>query len=281
MGRAQGLSDCRADLPVDFPDRRSMTIRQEIFSGIRGPIAGHEQRATASALPPMAISGPGSSTARIPGQAGLTTSGHTSSPASSSTLSPTWARTAADALGVIGLPAAVLSGACRLAAANKLFERLIPQVVQDRPPRLCLADRRADALLGRLLAGACDGTSAIPLAATRALPASIAHVFPAQDADDAGAASLLLVIATIARPQIVSARILQDLFDLTPAEARVARGIAAGKTTRDLAAEAGLAVGTVRQQLKSVFGKTGVSRQADLVGLLLGGMLSFPGGGLA
>jgi DNA-binding CsgD family transcriptional regulator len=233
----------------------------------------------------MAIPGPGSSTARIPGKggliAGLTTSGHTSSPTSS----PVWARTAADALGVIGLPAAVLSGACRLAAANKLFERLIPQVVQDRPPRLCLADRRADALLVqallRLLTGAGDGTCAIPLAATPALPASIAHVFPAQDADDAGAASFLLVIATIARPQIASARILQDLFDLTPAEARVARGIAAGKTTRDLAAEAGLAVGTVRQQLKSVFGKTGVSRQADLVGLLLGGMLSFPGGGLA
>jgi hypothetical protein len=29
--------------------------------------------------------------------------------------------------------------------------------------------------------------------------------------------------------------------------------------------------------LKSVFGKTGVSRQADLVGLLLGGALNMPG----
>jgi DNA-binding CsgD family transcriptional regulator len=79
-----------------------------------------------------------------------------------------------------------------------------------------------------------------------------------------------VVITTVARSQAVSARFIQDVFDLTPAEARAACGIAAGKTVRDIAAEAGLAAGTVRQQLKSVFSKTGVSRQADLVGLLVG-----------
>jgi DNA-binding CsgD family transcriptional regulator len=164
------------------------------------------------------------------------------------------------------------------------MERLIPRVVQDRPPRLGLADRRADAMLGQALRQLQTGgeTCVIPLAATANLPPSVVHIFPmqdtAQDTADAEAASCIVVITTVSRPRVASAQVLRDLFDLTPAEARVARGIAAGKTVHDLAAEAGLAAGTIRQQLKSVFGKTGVSRQADLVALLAGSALSFPGG---
>jgi DNA-binding CsgD family transcriptional regulator len=91
------------------------------------------------------------------------------------------------------------------------------------------------------------------------------------------AAACMLVIAAVARPAIASARVIQDLFDITPAEARVARGIAAGKTVHDLAVEAGVSAGTIRQHLKSVFSKMGVSRQADLVGILVGSALSFSG----
>jgi DNA-binding CsgD family transcriptional regulator len=83
----------------------------------------------------------------------------------------------------------------------------------------------------------------------------------------------VLVITAVAHPEIASAQVIQGLFDLSPAEARVARGIAAGKTVDDLANEVGLAVATVRSQLKSVFNKTGVSRQAELVGILVGSAL--------
>jgi DNA-binding CsgD family transcriptional regulator len=185
---------------------------------------------------------------------------------------PDWARAAVDALGTIGLPAAALSRSHRLAAANRLMEPFIPQVVQDRPSRLGLAGQRADAMLGQALLQVQTGgpPCAIPVAATGHLPPSIVHVLAMPDAADAAG---LLVLTALARPPIASARILQDLFDLTPAEARVARGIAAGKTIRDIAGEAGFALGTVRQQLKSVFGKTGVARQADLVGLLAGSTL--------
>jgi DNA-binding NarL/FixJ family response regulator len=65
--------------------------------------------------------------------------------------------------------------------------------------------------------------------------------------------------------------ITEDLIDKVYEAA--ARGIAAGKTVDELAHEACLAVGTVRQQLKSVFNKTGVSRQAELVGILVGSAL--------
>jgi DNA-binding CsgD family transcriptional regulator len=247
-------------------------IRREILGDNRTAIAGHDKRTGSFLLPPAAIPDIGNIAAAVmPGRTGA-------APAISPAPRSLWARAAAAALGAVGLPAAVLSSSHRLAAANGLMARLIPQVVQDRPLRLRLADRRADAMLVEALREVRTGggdVRPVPLPATRHLPASIVHVFPAQDA--AGAASCILIITAVARPQIPSPQILQDLFDLTPAEARVAHGIAAGKTIRDLAGEAGLAYGTVRQQLKSVFGKTGVSRQADLVGLLMGGALGFPG----
>jgi DNA-binding CsgD family transcriptional regulator len=189
------------------------------------------------------------------------------------------ARAAAETLGLIGLPAAVLSRSHRLLAANKLLEQLIPRVVQDRPSRIGLADRRADTMLGQSLLQLHSHTGvqvrSIPIAATPEAPASIVHVVPVRGAarDIFAAAACVLVITAVAHPEIASAEVIQGLFDFTPAEARIARGIAAGKTVDELATEAGLAVGTVRQQLKSVFSKTGVSRQAELVGILAGSAL--------
>jgi DNA-binding CsgD family transcriptional regulator len=191
-----------------------------------------------------------------------------------------WARVAAEALALIGLPAAVVTHSHRLVVANKLLERLIPQVVQDRQSRIGLADRRADAMLMQSLLElqnhAGEQVRSIPIAATPGLPASIVYVIPVRGAanDIFMAALCVLVIPTVARMGIASAQVIQCLFDLTPAEARVARGIAIGKTVDELALEAGLAASTVRNQLKSVFSKTGVSRQADLVGILTGTALN-------
>jgi DNA-binding CsgD family transcriptional regulator len=262
------------------------TIRPDLYGNIR-VLVGNGDRSNELTFPAMAMLDVGSVAAAL--LTGSTRLDPSPSPTLAPTLAPalTWARAAADALDVIGLPAAVLSRSHRLAAANRLMERLIPKVVQDRPPRFGLADRRADAMLGQALLQLRTSGEArvIPLAAAARQPPSVVHVFPVQDAiqdpADAEAASCVVVITTVTRPRIASAEVLRDLFDLTPAEARVAHGIAAGKTVHDLANEAGLALGTIRQQLKSVFGKTGVSRQADLVALLVGSALSFPGRGPA
>jgi DNA-binding NarL/FixJ family response regulator len=64
--------------------------------------------------------------------------------------------------------------------------------------------------------------------------------------------------------------LIRSLFDLTPAEARVARGLAAGQTVQGLAAESGTSANTVRSHVKVVLSKTGYSRQADVVALLNG-----------
>lgn len=57
---------------------------------------------------------------------------------------------------------------------------------------------------------------------------------------------------------------------LTPAESRIAHGIARGEPLSAIAKANGISIGTARTQLKSVFVKTGTHRQAQLVALLAG-----------
>ena len=58
---------------------------------------------------------------------------------------------------------------------------------------------------------------------------------------------------------------LRNRFDLTPAEARVVLRLVTGDTLQSAANALGIKYETVRGHLKSVFKKTGVCRQAELV----------------
>jgi len=80
----------------------------------------------------------------------------------------------------------------------------------------------------------------------------------------------LLVISPVSRSEPLPSHVLPALFGLSQAEARVASAIAKGKTLEEISVEAGLSVNTIKSQLKAVFVKTGVSRQADLVALMTG-----------
>jgi DNA-binding CsgD family transcriptional regulator len=66
----------------------------------------------------------------------------------------------------------------------------------------------------------------------------------------------------------LAAELLQALFDLTPAESRVAGLIADGYGVESIATTLAVSLNTVRTHLKSVFTKLGVSRQAELASLL-------------
>ncbi len=61
---------------------------------------------------------------------------------------------------------------------------------------------------------------------------------------------------------------LQELFDLTPAESTVLRELCAGQTLAEIAAMRGVSLNTVRNQMGSLFDKTGARRQAELVALV-------------
>jgi DNA-binding CsgD family transcriptional regulator len=79
-----------------------------------------------------------------------------------------------------------------------------------------------------------------------------------------------MIVTLVVPKDVPAAEVVQGLFDLTPAEARVARQIGRGRTVDEVATASGLSPGTVRGQVKSILGKTGLHRQAELIGLLRG-----------
>ncbi len=66
-----------------------------------------------------------------------------------------------------------------------------------------------------------------------------------------------------------SKKTLGELFELTPAEANLAILLARGLSLADVSQAQNISQHTARAQLKAIFAKTGVSRQAELVRLVL------------
>jgi len=62
---------------------------------------------------------------------------------------------------------------------------------------------------------------------------------------------------------------VRQLFSLSEAEAALAIALTRGETLEETATSRGVSLNTIKTQLRSVFAKTGTSRQAELVSLLL------------
>jgi DNA-binding CsgD family transcriptional regulator len=187
-----------------------------------------------------------------------------------------------DSLQALGLPGAVLRGPGRILAVNGMFNALVPALFQDRSQRVAMTDLAADVLLAEALGSLSQANSrsvkSIPVAATAGQVPMVLHVIPVRGSarDVFSQASALLVVTPVDRAAVPTAEVLQGLFDRTPAEARVARGIGQAETIDTLAVATGVNRETVRSQLKAVLSKTGLSRQQELVSLLAG--KAFPGG---
>ncbi len=191
------------------------------------------------------------------------------------------ARTKAETLQVLGLAAGVVDRQGRLLLANHLLNDLMPNIIQDRRRRLTLVDTAADVLfnasLERLRRHGVAGVHSIPMAASEGHLPLIVHLVPVRGAarDIFSEVTTLFVVTPVDRSVVPTAEVLQGLFDLTPAEARVARGIGDAQTVEALAQSLGISRETVRTQLKAVLGKTGLNRQVELVSLLAGKALPF------
>ncbi|WP_417465437.1 hypothetical protein [Kordiimonas sp.] len=66
-----------------------------------------------------------------------------------------------------------------------------------------------------------------------------------------------------------NSKILRTELGLTQSEARLALQLGAGATVADAAKELNISVHTARNQLKSIYGKTGINRQSELIKLLI------------
>ena len=183
------------------------------------------------------------------------------------------ARIASETLAVIGLPALVLNEQGKVLAANPLIEALTGYVHWRAQDRVSLKDRGADNLLRDAVAAidvAGASVRSFPVRDASAEAMMVAHVVPirlsARDIFVRCAAVLVLTPVTL--PQAPPVELVQSLFDLTPAEARVARGLASGKTVDDIATAGGTSANTIRTHVRGVLEKTGCNRQADIVALL-------------
>lgn len=72
------------------------------------------------------------------------------------------------------------------------------------------------------------------------------------------------------RTQRPEREILKAVYGLSPAECRVALLVSDGKSTREICNSVGVSENTIRSQIKSIFSKTGVNRQSELIRLLIG-----------
>lgn len=174
----------------------------------------------------------------------------------------------------LGLPGAIVAPRNRVLAANPLLEGLSSQIQIHAADRLRLRHKPSDDILAEAFAGIDHGGGirSVPVPATEDAPALVVHLIPIrrQAHDIFANASALFVATPLTTPVAPHIGLLCGLFDLTPAEDRIARAIVEGHSVESSAAELSVSQETVRSQLKSVMAKTGTTRQAELVGLLVG-----------
>jgi DNA-binding CsgD family transcriptional regulator/PAS domain-containing protein len=102
----------------------------------------------------------------------------------------------------------------------------------------------------------------------RALMAFVAPLISSESPFGGMEPKALIIIGDAAEALAVDEKALHDLFNLTQVEARLACALSAGHSIESAAALFGVQPETVRSELKSVFRKTSVNRQQDLVRLI-------------
>ena len=99
----------------------------------------------------------------------------------------------------------------------------------------------------------------------------ILHISPVEHRADFGVqrvAALVLLVDPVERPR-VDPTCLATTFGLTRAESHVAAALAAGHSVRDIAVSTSRTQASVRWHIKQIHTKLGVSRQVDLVRMVL------------
>ena len=150
--------------------------------------------------------------------------------------------------------------------------------------RLHIEDRRTDGqlqeLIGNAIAAQRSGTTGMARALRIPRPSGLQDfglvLRPVPLSEWAEGQSSPCVAVFISDPELGeldssrrSGDLLRELFQLTPAEASLALKLARGLSLAEISAAQNISQHTARAQLKAVFAKTGVSRQAELVRLVL------------
>jgi DNA-binding NarL/FixJ family response regulator len=190
------------------------------------------------------------------------------------------AQAASEILAAWRLPALVLDTSGKILAANHFVEKYNYLFERCGGDRFVLKDCGARTRLRAAIANNCVSgfKSALSFPARKNAstdPTIVVHVLPLphSEADSVSVCSVLAVFTPVIAPEPPSVELLQSLFDLTTAEARVARGLANRKKVDEIASDGDVSRNTIRKHVRSVLEKTGCKRQLDLVMLLMGASL--------
>ena len=168
----------------------------------------------------------------------------------------------------------------RILAANDRARHLLRQGdgVADRAGVLCTRAPEDQPRLDRLVAAALPGSGSVavsgslPLRRSFVLPPLMVHVKPVRvPHPDYGArhvAALVLLVEPGRQPRI-DPGVIAATLGLTPGESQVAVWLAEGRTVADMARATGHTRDAIYWHLKQIYQKLHISRQADLVRLVL------------
>ena len=150
--------------------------------------------------------------------------------------------------------------------------------LSDNDGALCALDPDDQLRLDRLVADALPTSGAVAISGSMllgrvsGLPPLVVHVKPVGvPQPDYGArhvAALVLIVEPGRHPRL-DPDVVARTLGLTPAESQVAVWLADGKSVRDMATATGLTEGAIYWHLKQIYQKLPISRQVDLVRLVL------------
>jgi DNA-binding CsgD family transcriptional regulator len=168
-----------------------------------------------------------------------------------------------------GDPVFELDSLGRVLRAHGDAERL---GVRVRERRLILSDRPAQPRLDQAVAAAAGAPQpALVAASNRHGERSFLQVLPVtgRGRDVFLATAVIVLVKQLDRPaRAPRPDLIRQALGLTEREAEIAALLAEGSSLPDIAERLNIGIGTARNHVKSIFGKTGAGRQGELVALL-------------
>jgi DNA-binding CsgD family transcriptional regulator len=181
---------------------------------------------------------------------------------------------ALEAFEISGTAVVLIDRHGKVFKANQSAQRLLVGDARIQKGRLVVKDASAMAALNAALqdvlgrrAGGLAAPVALPRGGRRPLLAYPAKLSSATANALADCQAIMVLIDPDAGPRPPEAT-LRSVFRLSEAEARLGAQMASGESLETAAERLSIAKETSRTQLKSIFAKTGVHRQAELVAVL-------------
>lgn len=176
-----------------------------------------------------------------------------------------------ESLSHLGVPAVACDYRGRVRLHNRQFDHATQSLEIMAFDTLHMADRRADVMLRDALKTLHDpgAPKSIPFIANDDNP-MVLHVIPISlNARDVfSGMDAIVVLVPINLPGLPFKPLLQNLYDITQAEAKVAEGLLQGLSPKEIASIGGVGIETVRTHIKNLLAKTGSSRQAEFIARL-------------